>query len=138
MFTIRNQSPLVKSEYLINLHLKSKDPEDKYHFVKMLDTFRIRNQFFLVYECLNLSLYDFMSKVRKQNYTINEIKHIAKQMIECFDFLHSNQIIHTDIKPENILFIDPLNNKNQLTTTRIKIIDFGSSIFNSETNYGIK
>ena len=35
------------------------------------------------------------------------------------------------INLENILFIDPIDSRNQLTSTRIKLIDFGSSIMNT-------
>lgn len=133
-FVMRNQSSIAKGEYLIAQHLKSLDPTDKYRFVKMLDIFRIRNQFFIVYEWLGLSIYDYMSKVRKKNYTVKEILEISKQCVACLDFLHKNFIIHTDIKPENILFMDPIDSSNQLSSTRVKIIDFGSSIMNSDSS----
>lgn len=99
IFTQRNQASLVKIEQAIAQHLKRLDPKDVYNFVKMLDTFRCRNQFFIVYESLGYSLYDYMAKVRKKNYTIKEIREVSRQLCITLDFLHGQKIIHTDIKP---------------------------------------
>ena len=52
----------------------------------------------------------------KSNYTIPNIKCIMYQLLEGLQYLHSNNIIHRDIKTANIL----LNNKGE-----IKIGDFG-------------
>ena len=96
IFTQRNQASLVKIELQIVLHLKNQDLKDSFNFVKMLDKFRCRNQFFIVYEGLSLSLYDFMAKVRKAPYKMNEIQKISKQICLTIDFLHSKcKIIHT-------------------------------------------
>tara|TARA_X000000950_G_scaffold274952_1_gene360682 strand:- start:556 stop:1677 length:1122 start_codon:yes stop_codon:yes gene_type:complete len=48
----------------------------------------------------------------------------ASQLLSAVHYIHLHDIIHTDIKPENILII-PHNNNIQ-----IKIIDFGSSNIN--------
>lgn len=98
VFTQRNQATLVKIETQIATHLKNADPTDSYNFVKILDLFRCRNQFFIVYENLSLSLYDYMVNVRKQGYTMKELKMISKQTITTLEFLHRNRIIHTDLK----------------------------------------
>lgn len=62
---------------------------------------------------------DLLSFVRKRT-KLNEItaKLIFKQIIEAIDYIHSQDIVHLDIKLDNIL-IDLNNN--------IKICDFGVS-----------
>ena len=60
--------------------------------------------------------------------------------------MHDNRVTHTDLKPENVLFVtndwfyvenvDPNNNKNakirRMRDTRVKLIDFGSATFDWE------
>lgn len=53
----------------------------------------------------------------------NNILNITKQVLEGLEFLEFIGIIHCDIKPENIMF-------ETEKYENIKIIDFGSSIFN--------
>ena len=62
---------------------------------------------------------------KKYNYLDDKelIKHIINQIAFGLYILHSNNIIHHDIKPSNIL----INNKEY-----ISIIDFGSTIFKGE------
>lgn len=51
-------------------------------------------------------------------FTTNQIKKIIKQISEGIKFLHENDIMHRDLKPNNILIDDECN---------IKLCDFGSS-----------
>lgn len=62
---------------------------------------------------------DLLNFVRKRSkLTENTAKYIFKQIIETLRFIHSNKIVHRDIKLDNIL-IDLSN--------QIKICDFGIS-----------
>ena len=51
-----------------------------------------------------------------------ELKTITDQLISGMSHIHKQQIVHQDIKPENILI-----GKNNRQSIEIKIIDFGSS-----------
>lgn len=68
--------------------------------------------------------------------------HIAYQLISSVNFLHCMKLAHTDLKPENMLFVDSdydtywNENLRQelriLKSSDIKLIDFGSATFEWE------
>lgn len=47
-------------------------------------------------------------------YTLMSFWH---QMLQCVDYIHKNDVIHSDLKPENFLVVND----------RLKLIDFGIS-----------
>ena len=59
----------------------------------------------------------------------NESKNILNQILEIISYCHKMNIIHHDLKPDNILFSDSAH-------THIKIIDFGISSIINENNRG--
>ena len=62
----------------------------------------------------------------------NRIKDIFKQIYEGVQFIHENEVIHRDLKPNNILFLDK-------EKTHVVIIDFGiSGIANGRSREIIK
>mmetsp|Transcript_11553 Transcript_11553/g.17589 ORF Transcript_11553/g.17589 Transcript_11553/m.17589 type:complete len:275 (-) Transcript_11553:142-966(-) len=91
----------------------------------------------LVTEKLGLSLYDFLKLNNYRGMKMRDIQHISRQLLETLDFLRSMKLIHTDLKVENILFVDGCNRKTKdgsylPTSTRIKIIDFGGATYDDE------
>jgi serine/threonine protein kinase len=42
----------------------------------------------------------------KYGYPIDYVKQFTLQLFEAMSFIHSMRLTHTDIKPENILFVD--------------------------------
>ena len=50
----------------------------------------------------------------------------ATQILRCLVFLGQRRLLHCDLKPDNILLVDP-------SKTEIKIIDFGSSCFERDS-----
>ncbi|CAD8065160.1 unnamed protein product [Paramecium sonneborni] len=86
---------------------------DSKHIVQYYNCWIEQNQFFLVMEYCDYNL-----KYQKQ-YQEWEIKIILKHILEGLRFLHSKNLVHMDIKPENILF-----KKQDMS---YKIADFGLS-----------
>lgn len=58
--------------------------------------------------------------MKQRNLTEDEVKHIMRGTLGGLHFLHTRGVIHTDIKPSNVL----INNKDQ-----VKIADLGTSTF---------
>ncbi|KAM8707898.1 hypothetical protein ACLKA7_014945 [Drosophila subpalustris] len=92
----------------------------------------------LVFEALGCSLYKLIVKNNYQGLAISQVRNIIKQVLEGLDYLHSKcSIIHTDIKPENILLvIDNAAAMNQqiddeINSLRVKGADFPDSYISS-------
>ena len=83
---------------------------------QILDNFETDTHFFIVMEYICGDLLSFIRKRNKLNEQI--AKMIFKQIIEGLKYIHKKNIIHRDIKLDNIL-ID--------TTNTVKICDFGVS-----------
>ena len=50
-----------------------------------------------------------------------QAKFVTRQLFSALDYLHENQIVHRDIKPDNIMIDEIDKNENVF----IKLIDFG-------------
>ncbi|XP_055959107.1 probable serine/threonine-protein kinase dyrk1 isoform X1 [Patella vulgata] len=122
--------------------LKEKDPENKYLCVKMFDWFDYHGHMCIVFEMLGLSVFDFLKENHYIPYSLDQVRHIAYQLCYSVNFLHENQITHTDLKPENVLFVNSdctsvYNSKKRrdektIKNTEIRLIDFGSATFDHE------
>ena len=66
--------------------------------------------------------------------TISQFKYLLKSLLSGIDYINKKGIIHSDIKPENILieYKGDSNGKN-FEIKSIKIIDFGSAFFINST-----
>ena len=96
--------------------------------VKFYNYFIFRNHICLVFELLGKNLYEYLQLNNFIGLEIAQIKNYAVQILFSLLFLRNINVIHCDLKPENILIFP--NNPNQ-----IKVIDFGSSCFETERIY---
>ncbi|KDO31358.1 ULK protein kinase [Saprolegnia parasitica CBS 223.65] len=84
------------------------------NIISMLDSFETEAEFCMVTEYGQGELYQILEDDRQL--PEDEIKKIAVQLLQALYYLHSNRIIHRDMKPQNIL----VGTKQQ-----IKLCDFG-------------
>lgn len=82
----------------------------------------------MVFELLDLNLYDLLKSQDFKGLDNVFIRKIAFQMLLSLNFLKSCSIIHCDLKPENVLL-------KSSDSYDVKVIDFGSSCFVKERMY---
>uniref|UniRef100_A0A8D8X1D8 Serine/threonine-protein kinase Doa n=1 Tax=Cacopsylla melanoneura TaxID=428564 RepID=A0A8D8X1D8_9HEMI len=119
-----------------------KDPNGRHLCVKMLDWFDYHGHMCIAFEILGLSVFDFLKENNYLPYSLDQVRHMAYQLIYAVKFLHDHKLTHTDLKPENILFVDSsydvdYNKKKKREVHRvrrcdIRLIDFGSATFDEE------
>ncbi|KAF3844944.1 hypothetical protein F7725_008107 [Dissostichus mawsoni] len=71
---------------------------------------------------LDMSIWDLSSQMQEP-FSLNEIRPITQQLLVAFEALKGIGIIHTDLKPDNVMLV---NHKSQ--PFRIKLIDFGLAL----------
>ncbi|XP_029704899.1 serine/threonine-protein kinase ppk15-like [Takifugu rubripes] len=92
--------------------------ESHAHFVKLLDHFQHNSQLCLVYEMLSLDLHKAIKLRKRKPFGLSEIRPIAKQLFMALSDLKKLGILHTDLKPDNVMLVHQ-------TELKIKLIDFG-------------
>jgi CDC-like kinase len=109
----------------------------------MIDRFSLPStgHYCLVFECLGMSLYDFLKRHAYRPFPMYCVQDFARQMLEAVDFLHGFDLIHTDLKPENILLSSNEETTHRLwdgklqrvpVRTKVKVIDFGGATYNDD------
>ncbi|XP_076837710.1 death-associated protein kinase 2-like isoform X1 [Brachyhypopomus gauderio] len=89
------------------------------NIMALRDVFESRAEIVLVVELISGGeLFDFIAE--KENLMENEAISFLKQILSGVAFMHSKQIAHFDLKPENIMLSD-----KSAEHPEIKIIDFG-------------
>lgn len=91
------------------------------NIIRLHDVIDTENQFHLVMELPSSTPLDVIMKSRvTRRCTEDEVRPFFKQIVEAIQYCHRKQVVHRDIKLENILL--------DATTKQIKLIDFGFSI----------
>ncbi|XP_074503336.1 uncharacterized protein LOC141774509 isoform X11 [Sebastes fasciatus] len=120
-----------------------KNGNDLSHEVKVLEDLRKHNMtrfnivdFFgtvinngktgLKFETLDIGLLDYIRKEGGQMH-LEDIRKVIEQLAFTLYGLKTQGIIHTDVKPDNIM----LTNRNRIPL-RVKLIDFGKAIYKSD------
>lgn len=98
-----------------------------------LNRHRMHNgEVLLEFEMLDLTISQFMTRYYRSLH-LSEIQSIAQQMLEALDTLKSISVAHSDLKPDNIMFID-----HKLQPMKVKLIDFGLATHVSGLPHGNK
>ncbi|XP_034388217.1 homeodomain-interacting protein kinase 1 isoform X3 [Cyclopterus lumpus] len=104
------------------LNRLSAENADEYNFVRSYECFQHKGHTCLVFEMLEQNLYDFLKHSKFSPLPLRHIRPILQQVATALMKLKSLGLIHADLKPENIMLVDPLRQPY-----RVKVIDFGSA-----------
>uniref|UniRef100_A0A8C7Z7H5 non-specific serine/threonine protein kinase n=1 Tax=Oryzias sinensis TaxID=183150 RepID=A0A8C7Z7H5_9TELE len=104
------------------LNRLSAENADEYNFVRSYECFQHKGHTCLVFEMLEQNLYDFLKQSKFSPLPLRHIRPILQQVATALMKLKSLGLIHADLKPENIMLVDPIRQP-----FRVKVIDFGSA-----------
>ncbi|THH21241.1 hypothetical protein EUX98_g8425 [Antrodiella citrinella] len=105
--------------------LKQADPDDKKHVVRLERTFEHRGHLCLVFESLSMNLREVVKRFGKDvGLNMKAVRAYAHQLFLAMSLLRKCNIMHADIKPDNILV-------NEQKTV-LKLCDLGSASDASE------
>ena len=102
------------------------------NIVQFVEIKKTKNHYYIIMEYCNggelyKALEDYMDKYEKP-FSQEIVQHLMRQIINAFKYIHGKNIIHRDIKLENILLhYDSEEDKKNLNIlkAKVKIIDFG-------------
>nr|XP_006812981.1 PREDICTED: homeodomain-interacting protein kinase 2-like isoform X2 [Saccoglossus kowalevskii] len=100
----------------------SAENADEFNFVRAYECFQHKNHTCLVFEMLEQNLYDFLKQSKFSPMPLKYIRPVTQQVLVALLKLKNLGLIHADLKPENIMLVDPLRQPY-----RVKVIDFGSA-----------
>ncbi|KAL7342095.1 kinase-like domain-containing protein [Rhodotorula toruloides] len=120
---VRSQESMYKAglkEAQILRRLRDADPEDKKHLVRLLRTFEHRGHLCLVFESLSMNLREVVKRYGKDvGLNLRAVRAYASQMFLALALMRKCEIMHADLKPDNILV-------NESKST-LKVSDLGSA-----------
>ncbi|BGP45755.1 U4/U6 small nuclear ribonucleoprotein prp4 [Rhodotorula kratochvilovae] len=120
---VRSQESMFKAgmkEAQILRRLRDADPDDKKHLVRLHRTFEHRGHLCLVFESLSMNLREVVKRYGKDvGLNLRAVRAYASQMFLALALMRKCEIMHADLKPDNILV-------NESKST-LKVCDLGSA-----------
>ncbi|KAI9675824.1 MAG: U4/U6 small nuclear ribonucleoprotein prp4 [Trizodia sp. TS-e1964] len=125
---IRNNETMRKAgikEIEILKKLMEADPDDKKHLIRLERYFEHKGHLCMVFENLNINLREVLKKFgRDIGINLGPVRAYAQQMFLGLSLLRKCNILHADLKPDNVLVDE--------STKLLKICDLGSASDASE------
>ncbi len=95
---------------------------DHPNLIKVLDFGMYRNNFYISFEYFESK--NLRNVIRQNNYTLEQKRSLVIRLMKALNAAHQNNIVHRDVKPENLL-VNP--------RLELKIADFGLAQMQDET-----
>lgn len=86
------------------------------NIIRLLDSFETLTEIVFVTEFADIDLHKYLKR-KNAHFNESQIQKLAIDLISALCYLHSNRVLHRDLKPQNILL-----NEN---TLQAKLCDFG-------------
>ena len=120
-----------KKKYLDN-EIKILNEISHENIIKLFEVKETYNSYYLVMElCTGGSLFECLDEYQKkynQPFSEEIVQYLMKQIVSAIKYIHNKNIIHRDLKLENILvnFNSEEDKKNiNMLKSKVKLIDFG-------------
>lgn len=127
---IRNNEMMMKAgtkEMDILHKLMNADPDDKKHMIRLERSFTHKGHLCMVFENLSINLREVLKKFgRDCGINLKAVRAYAQQMFLGLSLLRKCNIIHADLKPDNVLVNEERN--------MLKICDLGSASDSEEND----
>ena len=108
--TGKNEKEVLSLRQEIDILCKLRHP----NIIEMIDAFETKTDFCVVTEFAQGELFQILED--DQSLSEDVVRSIAIQLVDALQYLHSNRIIHRDMKPQNILIA---------ANGTVKLCDFG-------------
>ena len=102
----------------------SQENADEYNFVRAYECFTHKNHTCLVFEMLEQNLYDFLKQNKFQPLPLKYIRPITHQVLTALLKLKQLGLIHADLKPENIMLLDPVRQPYRVKVSKSQIAKY--------------
>lgn len=127
----KTKSKVNDREVTILETVRALDPH-RNNIVKYFDGFSFLDHYCLAFEILDKRLCDLMQENKSHPLSLSEIRCVTRQILVAFEALKSIGIVHSDLKPDNIMLV---NHKDQ--PFKVKLIDFGLALPVSRLHIGM-
>jgi serine/threonine protein kinase len=108
-------------EVKLHRYLRANCDLDASCLLRMHDYFYHREHLMILTELLRDNLYE-AARARPHYFTLPRLQAVARQLLAALSTLHRLHVIHSDLKPENVLI-------KSYSNVQVRLIDFGSSVF---------
>jgi serine/threonine-protein kinase PRP4 len=101
--------------------VNEEDPQDKRHIIRLLSSFDHKGHLCIVFEHMSKNLRDLLKEeTNGHGLTLSAVRIYAKQMFYGLQHLKKCDVIHLDLKPDNVLVSEDKK--------IIKLADFGTAV----------
>jgi serine/threonine protein kinase len=106
---------------------------ESFNCITLRRAFEYRGHVCMVFDKCGPSLYDFLRANRYKPFHPSLVQAFCKQLLVSVEYLHSLRLVHTDLKPENVLLMTNSYTGDDTyrvpTNHAIRLIDYGSTTF---------
>ncbi|RLN66563.1 hypothetical protein BBJ28_00010158 [Nothophytophthora sp. Chile5] len=127
---------LVEVQLLSQLQQAAASCPEKPRVVRMEEYFLFRDHVCIVFEVLGTNLYDLLKLRYFHGLPMHSVQTVGMQLAQALTFLKQQQVIHCDLKPENVLLGASTlleSARSHGTVEDVTLIDLGSSCLEGAT-----
>jgi serine/threonine protein kinase len=92
-------------------------PRSRDYMVNLLFYFKHQNHLCIVFELLGLNLYEVLKRRQFRGLPLTMVRDIVQQVVHGIKDLSQKNIVHADLKPENLLLVSEAVNKHVISAS---------------------